>query len=387
MLKRKPYMTFAPRALSGAFMIAGLAQLTATGASADQVEQAFVPRLVISSTIPANGDLNPYGVAFVAKEFPSGGAVAPGDVLVANFNASNNFQGTGVTIIKLTPNGKVAPLVSPGSNGNATTFFTSKLGGLDTALGVLRAGFIVVGNLPTTDGTFSTVGQGSLQIVDRNGALVKTLNDKVYLDSPWDLAINDLGSRAQIYVSNVVSGTVSRLDIGIGPMGVAVLQQRQIASGYAHRGDPTALVLGPTGLAYDRDADTLYVASTLDNAIYSVPMASRATTPVNKGALVFTDPHLRGPLALALAPNGRLVTANGDAVNGDPTHPSEIVEFTKSGKFVREFNVDAGQGGAFGIAIDNSENAKFNFAAVDDVPNTVFVYQSPQGSSMLETSR
>jgi hypothetical protein len=38
---------------------------------------------------------------------------------------------------------------------------------------------------------------------------------------------------------------------------------------------------------------------------------------------------LRGPLALALAPNGDLITANGDAVNGDPTQPSEIVEFTK----------------------------------------------------------
>jgi len=68
------------------------------------------------------------------------------------------------------------------------------------------------------------------------------------------------------------------------------------------------------------------------------------------GTLIFANRHLRGPLALVFAPNGNLPTANGDAVNGDPTHPSEIVEFTKSGEFVREFNVDAGQGGAFGIA-------------------------------------
>jgi len=109
---------------------------------------------------------------------------------------------------------------------------------------------------------------------------------------------------------------------------------------------------------------------------------------VKKGALVFADDsHLRGPLALALAPNGNLVTANGDAVNGDPTHPSEIVEFTKSGKFVRELNVDTGQSGAFRFAIDRSEDANFNFAAVDDGPNTVAVYQSPQGPSMRETSR
>jgi len=370
MLKRMFRTAIARRAL----LIVGLASLSAAMARADEGDHSFIPQLVISSTIPGNGDLNPYGVAFVPKQFPDGGAIAPGDVLVSNFNNSSNLQGTGVTIIKLTPNGTIAPPVAPGANGNATTFFTSRLAGLDTALGVLRGGFVLVGNLPTTDGTFQTIGQGSLQVVDRNGTLVKTLNDKTFLDSPWDLAINDDGVRAQVFVSNVLSGTVSRLDIAVGPMGVAVLQQRMIANGYTHQPNAAALVLGPTGLAYDRDADKLYVASTADNAIYAVPMASRATSPVNKGALVFSDPHLRGPLALAFAPNGHLLTANGDAVNGDPTHPSEIVEFTKSGKFVLEFNVDAGQGGAFGLAVVDSADAKLNFAAVDDVANTVAVF-------------
>jgi hypothetical protein len=50
------------------------------------------------------------------------------------------------------------------------------------------------------------------------------------------------------------------------------------------------------------------------------------------------------------------------AFNGGPTHPSELVEFTKSGKFVREFNVDAGQGGAFGIGTVLSGFPPFNFA-------------------------
>ena len=99
------------------------------------------------------------------------------------------------------------------------------------------------------------------------------------------------------------------------------------------------------------------------------------TSTVIKGALIFAGPQLRGPLALALAPNGNLLTANGDAVNPDPTHPSEIVEFTKSGKFIREYNVDASQGGSFGIATVLSENPPFNFAAVDDVPNIVSVYR------------
>jgi hypothetical protein len=79
---------------------------------------------------------------------------------------------------------------------------------------------------------------------------------------------------------------------------------------------------------------------------------------------------------LVLAPNGDLITANGDAVNGDPTHPSGIVEFTKRGKFVVDSNIDASQGGAFGIAVRPSHRA-FTFAAVDDVPNTVTVFNVP----------
>ena len=39
---------------------------------------------------------------------------------------------------------------------------------------------------------------------------------------------------------------------------------------------------------------------------------------------IFRDDYLRGPLALVFAPNGNLLTANGDAVNDDPTQPSEI---------------------------------------------------------------
>jgi hypothetical protein len=68
-----------------------------------------------------------------------------------------------------------------------------------------------------------------------------------------------------------------------------------------------------------------------------------------------------------------LITANGDAVNGDPTRPSEIVEFTKSGKFVGEFNVDAGQRGAFGIGIVTIGGDTVRLAAVDDNANDIIV--------------
>jgi hypothetical protein len=356
-------------------LIAGGA-FAATPTRADDSQGSFGPRFIVSCTIPANGDLNPYGVVFVPKDFPSGGKIAPGDVLVANFNNSSNLQGTGLTIVKLARTGAVAPLVSPGQNGTATTFFTSSRPGLTTALGVLRRGFVIVGNLPSTDGTFKTHGQGALQVIDRNGNLVRTLMDAKFLGSPWDLTINDEGAHAQVFVSNAVTGTVARIDLSVAENDVAVMSQNEIAENYSHHGSPVAFVLAPTGLAFDKKANILYVASTLDNAIFSVSAAGMRTSPVDKGDVVFQDPHLRGPLALAFAPNGDLITANGDAVNGDPTHPSEIVEFTTAGKFVSESNIDSGQGGAFGIAVSGS-HYPFIFAAVDDVPNSVTIFNAP----------
>ena len=116
----------------------GFALLSLAAYAGDAVSP-FIPRIIISSTIPANGDLNPYGLAFVPNGFARGGTIAPGDVLVSNFNAKNNFQGTGTTIIKLTPNGAVAPAVPPGQTGNAVTFFAGRQPGLTLALGHIAA--------------------------------------------------------------------------------------------------------------------------------------------------------------------------------------------------------------------------------------------------------
>ncbi|PMX31184.1 hypothetical protein C1Y20_33970, partial [Pseudomonas sp. FW301-21B01] len=86
-----------------------------------------------------------YGAAFVPDGFPSFGTIAAGDLLVSNFNNAQNLQGTGTTIVKIVPNDK------------PVTFFGGAPGlGLSTALGVLKGGFVLVGSVPTTDGTFKT---------------------------------------------------------------------------------------------------------------------------------------------------------------------------------------------------------------------------------------
>jgi len=356
-------------------LFVAIASLLGTSTGAQAQTQRFLPNVIISSTIPANGDLNPYGVAFVPANFPPGKNISPGDILVSNFNDITNTQGAGTTIISLTPNGRVAPAVPAETEpGNATIFFQGSGLGLTTALGVLQRGFVLVGNVPTSNGV---VQPGSLLVISNNGKQVVSLTEQ--LNDPWDLAIYDEFDRATVFVSNVngaaknQNGSVTRLNLMVSSGTVKVISTTVVANGYTVEPNAAALVLGPTGLAYDPTSDTLFVASTADNAIFAVPNAGSKTGPAGTGNVIFQDDHLRGPLALVFAPNGNLVTTNGDAVNPDPTQPSEIVEFTKLGKFVSQFNVDAGQGGAFGIGITTVGSGIARLAAVDDNANDIIV--------------
>jgi hypothetical protein len=318
--------------------------------------------------VPKNGDVNPYGVAFVPQNFPSGGKLQPGDILVSNFNDSANVQGTGTTIIRISP------------DGQHSVFFQGPTGlGLNTALGILPQGFVLVGNTPSTVQNMTpTVQDGSLLFLDSNGRVVGQLTDSSLLQGPWDLTINNQGpNSAQVFVSNVLSGTVTRIDLSIPTGGTPqVVSETRIASGYKHVTDPTALVIGPTGLAFDPRTGTLFVASTEDNAIFAIPNAARSTGGVGTGTLVTNDKaHLHGPLGLILAPNGDLIAANGDAVNPDTHHINELVEFTTAGGFVGQFQLDPGpaSGAGFGLAAQ-SLGHQVRLAAVDDNTNAVNIF-------------
>lgn len=353
---------FPPRHVRGALCGIGLAALS-FGTAMAHGEPILPPTSTIGSTVPASGDVNPYGIAFVPNGVPSAGALKPGDVLVSNFNAASNQQGTGTTIVKLVADG--APV----------TFFQGANLGLTTALAVLKSGYVLVGNLPTNGTTITSAG--SLLVVNPQGGLVTELKDATLLDGPWDMAVVvDKTTQVTAFVSNVLSGTVARIDLSLGANGATLLSSsRIVASGYAHRTDPAALVVGPTGLAYDAAHDLLYVASTNDNAVFAVPRAASRMRDDGPGRVVYQDnEHLHGPLALALAPNGDLVTANGDAVNPDPQQSSEIVEFTPQGRFVAQMQVDPTPGAAFGLAFGQSGTGQPQFAAVNDGTNTATVW-------------
>ncbi|MGA3113755.1 MAG: hypothetical protein ABSF90_04890 [Syntrophobacteraceae bacterium] len=358
--------------------VLALSLFLTAGNLAIAADKQIVPNLTATptftvSTVPSNGDQNPYGVVFVPRGFPEDGLLKAGDILVSNFNNIANTQGTGTTIVSIS------------EDGTQSVFFQGQSGlGLTTALGVLKKGFVLVGNVPSPTGTCtgdneSGVEQGSLLIIDRYGNLVKTLTSPELLDGPWDLTINEDGENTQVFVSNVLSGTVTRLDLKIFEFfGERIIVERstQIASGYIHQCNEAALVVGPTGLALDKEKDILYVASTGDNAIFAVKRARERTTDAGTGSIFIQDTtHLHGPLGLVRARNGDLITSQGDAINLDSNHPNEIVEYTSKGVFVAEFAIDPPPvvGAAFGIALVQWDDG-FRFAAVDDSANNLDVW-------------
>ncbi len=87
-------------------IVTALACVALTPGVASAFDHPFIGQFTsitsIASTVPANGDVNPYGIATVPT---STGALARGNTLVSNFNDEENLQGTGTTIVHITPAG------------------------------------------------------------------------------------------------------------------------------------------------------------------------------------------------------------------------------------------------------------------------------------------
>jgi hypothetical protein len=337
--------------------------------TAQTVGSGFLPNPVqVVSTVPSNGDVNPYGVAFVPAGFP-GGVLNPADILVSNFNDVQNLQGTGTTIVRVTPQATVS------------LFFTAQPSqmGLSTALAVLQEGLVIVGNFPSPDGTCPNAGNGGLLVINSLGQQVQTIADENFINGPWDMAVYDFGGgRVDAFVANGLSGTITRINMMISGGVLTVQSKTTIASGYMHQCDPVTFVDAPTGLVYNPQTDILYVASTVDNAVFAVPHASTTNADGGTGQIIYQDSkHLHGALAMAAAPNGNLLVSNNDVINPDPNQPSEIVEFTINGQFVKQLSMDPNLGGSFGLGVLTTA-AGSRFAAVDDNQSTLNIWTLPK---------
>lgn len=336
----------------------------------------------IATTVPANGDVNPYGIVTVPR---SVGSLVRGDELVSNFNNSANAQGTGTTIVQIPPGG------NSGMPGTASVFAqinpNSLPGpcpggvGLTTALAVTHSGFVIVGSLPTTDGTSATAQAGCLIVLGSRGQVVRTIAGGP-INGPWDMTAVDHGPLTTLYVTNVLGGTVAagtqangqgnvvdggtvvRIQLRTIPhAGPVVVDEDVIATGFPERTDPDALVIGPTGVALGRDG-TLYVADTQDNRIAAIPAAPFRHLPAqNGGQTVSSGGDLNAPLGMTLAPNGDILTANG----GD----GNIVETTPAGA---QTDIAADGPGGAGVLFGLTVPPRFDgIPFVDDGDNTLRV--------------
>lgn len=355
-------------ALSAA-LAAGLSLTVATGDAAKS--RPYLSSLhsikTIASTVPPNGDLNPYGVAVVAR---SVGALISGDFLVSNFNDKSNDQGTGSTIVQISPAGRLSVFARitarslPGACPGGV--------GLTTALGILPHGYVVVGSLPTTNGRSASAQYGCLIVLNRFGHPVSTITGPD-VEGPWDMATVTRGAMTTLFVSNALNGgandgswtvttaTVLRIRLRTSSGAPHVTSQQIIADAIPWRDDKAALVIGPTGVALAANG-TLYVADTLDNGIIAIPHAMTRTRALpDRFITVAAGGDLKQPLGLAIAPNGDIVTTN--AGNGD------VVETTPAGKQVAVIAGDAksGAGSLFGLAITPNQDLVY----VDDALNTL----------------
>jgi len=307
----------------------------------------------ISSTVPANGDVNPYGVTVVPQ---TAGRLVRGDVLVSNFNSKANVQGTGTTIVEISPDGAARlfarldtlPPQDPCPGGV----------GLSTGLEVLPGGWVVAASLPTAGGgALPAVNPtGCLIVLDSHGTPVETWVNRD-INGPWDMTMRAQAGHASLFVSNALSRpasrnpvpppaglcTVVRLDValarGARPRLTSVMV---VGSGFPWQQNKAALVQGPTGLALGKGG-TLYVASTTGSSISAIPDAITRTSPASPGTRILaTGRALNGPLGLTLAPDGDLIAVNGN--NG------MAVEITPGGRQVAAVTlVPGGAGDLFGV--------------------------------------
>jgi len=363
--------------LAAELALAGSGGIAAASTVRSTSGQAFLltlgkPRQV-GSTVPSNGDVNPYGVAVVPETV---GKLARGDALVSNFNDKANVQGTGTTIMEVSPSGTVGMFANVGSLRAAEACAGGI--GLTTALSILPGGWVVVGSLPTSAGGAlpSENPAGCLLVLSSTGQVAETWSN-ANINGPWDMTAVTTRSGADLFVSNALSRpkglnktppvglcTVVRLDVSIASGHMPrITSSTVIASNLVWRANKAALIQAPTGVAVAANG-TLYVAETVNSHITRIANAITRTTAVKDGTSTLSSGGwLNGPLGLVLAPNGDVIAMNGNDGNA--------VEIDPAGRQVAKVTLVAhGAGDLFGAAI---QAAGHGLLFVNDGTNAIDV--------------
>jgi hypothetical protein len=214
------------------------------------------------------------------------------------------------------------------------------------------------------------------------------------INGPWDMTSYDDEHSAVLFVTNVLNGTVAaggsvvnqgtvvRINLAVSEKHMpSLISMTVIGNGFSERTDPAALVIGPTGVAlsphcrqsdnpdcftpFGEDEPVLYVADSLNNRIAVITDPFTRKGPDGNGHTLTIGWHLNDPLGLTVAPNGHIISVNGD--------DGFAVEITPHGQQIATRLLDSsgsppGSGALFGVLYDAWLG---DLVYVDDATNTL----------------
>jgi hypothetical protein len=302
------------------------------GSAVSIISQLHTVKRIAISQDTANGDQNPYGLAYVPE---SKGVLEKGDLLVCNFNDNFNIQGLGTTIEYIRPS-EAHPVAHR---------------------------FVQDGRI---------TGCEALSILPNDQFLL----DATYANLEWELGATGIGSGinlnppnnwafpwSTVYTGNrsvsggIALGYVTQQDgtlWRINQSGTTYTYD-MVASGFFvnHGVAPTTLAV--SGLSWDTVHGILYFLEGDTNSLIAIDHPERI--PANgivRTATGFSGPYASSAHVLATggyinAPISTAVLFNGDIVV-ENTGDNNLLEFTPAGQFLGRRLLDGGGPGAlFGI--------------------------------------
>lgn len=359
-------------------------------AGAVSVLETLKSQVTIGSTVdPLNHDVNPYGLTVATA---SQGKVKKGDLFVCNFNAASNKQGTGTTIVALSP--------KPGSKPQRFAQSSKLLG--CAALTQTLDGAV------TYAASFGAA-KGNVTQWMPTGAAGRTFNKG--LVHPWGAtwAISSgiyTYATTALYVSDASTGSIVLAEQCTGG-GNCLYPGIPIIKGFPVNHGKPGSILGPSGLAFDatncvlidgrKSCGTLYVVDGANNTIVAIHnvtgLHSAGSIVVGKGGTSFGGPDgswasvvysgkpLNGPISSALFYNHNLVVGN----TLDPNGKNLLIEIEppkctavpcKLGTYLYQKNVDTHTAGAlFGIVATGKTASSTKLYFNDDNANDLEVLQ------------
>jgi hypothetical protein len=330
-----------------------------SGLAETSVLKELKKQVVIGSVVdPVNGAGNPYGLTIAPL---TAGMFTKGDLVVCNFNAKSNVQGSGQSIVALHPKPNSQPTHVSG---------IKQLKGCDAL------------SLDIDDTIWaSAMVANDNPVIDPTGKLMSNISGKPF-SQPWGQILSRQKGTSIFYETNAGTGTVVRINVG------TKYTWEVIASGFPVNHGKPGTALAPSGLAYDTKMDTIYFVDGMNNTVVAFKNVSKIPKngiKATQNGMKFTGPAaadakivlaggpLNGPISTALLPNGNLIVGN----TLDPSGKNLLVEVsTRSGNVLDMRNVDNGaQGALFGLVATGTNAANTKVYFNDDNDNNVQVLE------------